>query len=80
MLVRYCMTYHHYNLYFIMSLIFFCFIMKIARPPLHPTWPGLGGVHLPVNPSLLVHNYKITSHWNLDFTFLKLFGQNFRSI
>ena len=49
MILRYCMTYHHYNVYFIMSLIFFCFIMKIA-PPLHPTWPGLGGVCTPPHP------------------------------
>ena len=27
----------------ILPLIIFCFIMKIAPPPLHPLWPGLGG-------------------------------------
>ena len=53
MLVRYCMTYHHYNLYFIMSHIFLLY-HENSTPPLHPTWPGLGGVHLSVNPSLLV--------------------------
>ena len=33
------MTYHRYNVYFIMSLIFLCFIMKIAPPC---TLPGQG--------------------------------------
>ena len=36
MILRYCMAYHHYNVYFIMSLVFFWLIMKIAPPPLNP--------------------------------------------
>ena len=40
-------------MYFIMSLICFCFIIKVA-PLLHPIWPGLGGFATlctpPVNP------------------------------
>ena len=38
MILRYCMAYHHYNVYFIMSLVFFWLIMKIA-PPLNLSTP-----------------------------------------
>ena len=58
MLVRYCMTYHHYNLYFIMSLIFFCFIMKIARPPSAPHLARARGC-APPSKSISAGNYKI---------------------
>ena len=76
------MTYHHYNVYFIMSLIFFCCIMKIA-PPLHPILLGLGGggAHSPATPSksipatlyLQISKFKI---FKKQAKFLDIFGRS----
>ena len=55
MILRYCMTYHYYSVYFIMSFIFFCFIVKIAPPALHrpciPHGQAWGGGAPPATPS-----------------------------
>jgi hypothetical protein len=73
-------------LHLILSLIYFCFIMKNSTLPLHPLWPGLGGrIPLPPTPCKSIPDFwtlvacpfifriYLVKQWELLKTFTGLF-------